>query len=169
MAALYDIPLKEVKQWLDDGNTFALPFGSSRYVMRKLNADGSYVAYHYEYSTFGQLMQYSASFAGALTENNRGEAGDNFYDLSYKQIRERLDNGSCFSVPISNNEGFKMIRTEEDGCYIFYSPERQNFEAVMQSAAQYGPAWLWEQSDASGQLGVIPLEVPSSPPSEPAV
>lgn len=140
----------EQQQWLDEGNAFVLPFGQSRYVARKLD-DGAYVAYHYDYATFGQLIQYSADYGPQWTLNPPGEPGPNLYEMSYQDIRAKLDEGCIFSIGISNHQGFYMRRTS-DGAYIQYSAERDNFQSLQRRMAQMGPAWLWQASGPEGEL-----------------
>lgn len=146
----YDAPVTESKQWLDDGNTFVLPFGTSRYVARKLD-DDSYVSYHYGYSTFGRLIEYTASYANHITLNKRGVPGPALYSMSPREQRERIDAGEVFSVPIGRNEGI-TLRRMPDGAYHHYFPERSTFEALRADMARNGPDWLWQASGPEGEL-----------------
>lgn len=139
---VWNMTLDEQQKWLDDGGILVLPFGQSKYVARKLD-DGAYVVYHFDYATFGQLVQYSAAYGPQWTLNPPGEPGAGLYEHSYEEIKKQLDDGKVFSLPLSNHESFCMRRMP-DGAYHQYSPERDTFPSLQQRLAQYGPAWLWE-------------------------
>lgn len=139
----------EVREWLDEGNTFALLAGQGRYVARKA-PDGSYLVYHYNYSTFGRVQQYSARYQRHYSQNEPEELGEPLADVPVDEQRSRLDAGEVFTAPISNGENFKIARMS-DGAYIQYIPQRQTFEEAWGRIAQNGPAARWEKSGEDGE------------------